>query len=411
MNGFKMSMLNIFRYRKRSMITASAIAFGVLFSIIMEGILIGSNTDTERNLRDYETGEGKLYASGYFKERSMLPLDFFIERKDRDAIETNAKDIPITSRTNLSSELYFNEDFFPVAGSVTSVLTAVDPAKDARVFRTALKVDSGRWLKAGDTGVVIGSWLAEDIGAKIGYVVTVECRGRGSFYQTFDAEIIGIVKTDDPVVNRNSVFIDQVYADSLLALGGAVTEYTFRSSESGARLDALGAKIADGTGVEFYNWKKVAEEVMKLLNGKQSNGGIFLFFIFIIAAVGITNTMLMAVMERKSELGMLRALGFDKAYIRTLFLMEGFGIGLLGTAAGLILGCAVNLFLVRYGIDFSGLFRDLDIGYRLTGVIRSTWDFKSIMQTAIGALVISTVVAWFPSGKILKDEVADILRK
>ena len=411
MNGFKMSTLNIFRYRKRSVITASAIAFGVLFSIMMEGILVGSNTDTERNLRDYETGEGKLYAKGYFPERNKLPLDFFIEKESRDAIEKAAKSITIASRTNLSSELYFNEDFFPVAGSVTSVLTAVDPVKDAQVFRTAGKISAGRWLREGDTGVVIGSWLAEDIGAKTGYVITIECRGRGGFYQTFDAEIIGIVKTDDPVVNRNSVFIDQGYADSLLGLEGAVTEYTFRSSESGSKLDALGKKITKGTGAEFYDWKQVAEEVLKLLNGKQSNSGIFLFFIFIIAAVGITNTMLMAVMERKNEVGMLRALGFGTVYIRTLFLMEGFGIGLIGTVAGLILGCAVNWPLVRYGIDFSWLFRDLDIGYRLTGVIRSAWDLKSILRTAIGALAISTVVAWFPSGKILKSEVADILRK
>jgi len=91
--------------------------------------------------------------------------------------------------------------------------------------------------------------------------------------------------------------------------------------------------------------------------------------------------------------------------------MEGFGIGLIGTLAGLVLGCSVNMYMVVCGIDFSWLFRDLDVGYRTTGILRSAWNLSSILQTAIGALVISTIVAWFPSGKILKSEVADILRK
>ena len=411
MTGIKMSMLNVFRYRKRSIITASAIAVGVMFSIMMEGLIIGANDETVRNLRDYETGEGRIYASGYFKDRILLPFDLFIEKDSRTAIETAAKNMAIAPRTVLSSELYFNEDYFLVAGSLQTALTAIDPEKDARVFRTASMISAGRWLKAGDTGVVIGSWLAEDIGAKTGYVITIECRGRGGFYQTFDAEILGIVKTDDPVVNRSSVFIDLGYADTLLALDGAVTEYTFRSAESGTKLEKLGTKIVAGTGTEFYNWQKVAEEVLKLLNGKQSNSGLFLFFIFVIAAVGITNTMLMAVMERRNEIGMLRALGYGKFSIRALFLMEGFGIGLIGTLEGLVLGCSVNMYMVAFGIDFSWLFRDLDVGYRTTGILRSAWNLSSILQTSIGALVISTIVAWFPSGKILKSEVADILRK
>lgn len=408
-----MAARNIFRYKRRSLITASAIAFGVLFGVFMDGFIEGSKTDTIRNLRDYETGEGKIYPAGYFAERDFIPFSYFIEKGDRQAIDKAAIPNATAPRVIVSSELYFNEDFFAVPGSIGATLFGVDPERDARVFRTAHMVSEGRWLKSGDTGIVIGSWLAEDIGAKPGYVVTLESRGRGGFYQTFDAEILGIVKTDDPLVNRNAAFIDLAAADALLALDGAVTEYTIRSNKTDAKLDAEGAAIAACTAgrAEFHPWQQVGASTLKLLRGQSGESIVFLFFIFIIAAVGIMNTMLMAVMERKNEIGMLRALGFGGPAIRDLFLLEGFGIGLIGTTAGLIAGCIVNLFMVKYGMDFSFMLRNLDVGYRLTGVIRSTWNFPGIARTVIGALAISTLVAWFPSGRILKREVADILRK
>lgn len=413
MKRVTMAARNIFRYKRRSLITASAIAFGVLFSIFMDGFIEGSKVDTIRNLRDYETGEGKIYPAGYFAERDLVPFSYFIEKADRQAIEKAAGRTETAPRVVASSELYFNEDFFAVPGSIRTTLFCVDPVRDARIFRTSRMVSDGRWLMSGDTGIVIGSWLAEDIGAKPGYVVTLECRGRGGFYQTFDAEILGIVKTDDPLVNRNAVFIDLAAADSLLALDGAVTEYTIRSNRTDAKLEAEGAAIAADTAgrAEFHPWRKVGESTLKLLRGQTGESVVFLFFIFVIAAVGIMNTMLMAVMERKNEIGMLRALGFGKAAIRDLFLLEGFGIGLIGTAAGLIAGCIANFFMVRYGMDFSFMLRDLDVGYRLTGVIRATWNFPGIARTVIGALAISTIVAWFPSGRILKREVAELLRK
>lgn len=415
MLGVAMAARNIFRYRRRSLITAGAIAFGVMLTVVMDGFLAGSETETIRNLRDYETGEVTIYPARYFPEREFLPFDRFIEGDGRAQAENALAGYAHTPRARLPGELYFNEDFFPIQGSAEAVITAVDPSTDGSVFRTAAMVTEGRWLTPGDTAIVLGSWLAEDIGAKPGFVVSVECRGRGGFYQTFDAEIAGIVTTDDPYVNRSSVFMDLSYADDILELGGGVTEYTARipgaprTAAMAAKADAIGGRLPEG-GPEAYGWQEVADSTLQLLRGESGESAIFLFFIFIIAAVGITNTMLMAVMERKHEIGMLRALGFSSFAVRRLFLLEGFGIGLIGTAAGLALGCAGNWFLVRYGIDFSFMLRDMDVGYRITGIMRSAWNVPGMLRTAAGALGVSTFVAWFPSGKILAREVADILR-
>ncbi len=424
MLAIAMAARNAFRYRRRTVITACAIAFGVAFTVFMEGFIAGSETETIRNLRDFETGELKVYAKGYFADREYLPFDRFIEPSDRVAAERALEGRRWTPRVVLSCEIYFNDDSYPVPGSVTARLYAVDPEREAETLSTASKVAEGRWLASGDGGIVLGSWLADDIGARVGSPVTVECRGRGGFYQTFDAFVVGIARTDNPVINREAAFIDLAEADALLALEGGVTEYAARlggsrsagSWKRDARADSEARRInesleAEGVSCEARTWREIGEETLKLLRAQTGESALYLFFIFAIAIVGITNTMLMAVMERKGEIGMLRALGFSCARIRFLFLAEGAIVGLIGSASGAAAGALLNWYFVARGMDFGFMLRDMDIGYRITGVIHSAWNVPAIARTLVATVAISASVAWFPSGLILKREVAEILRR
>lgn len=409
----KMAVRNIFRYKRRTLITAFAIAFGVMFTIAMDGLLAGSEIESERNIRDYETGEAKIFPDQYFDERNFLPFTFFLEKTDREIIEKALSGYTFTPRSELATEIYFNEDFFPLSGSISAKISAVDPVRDTRVFRTSSMISEGRWLTKGDKGIVIGSWLATDINAKAGYVVSMECRGRGGFYQTFDAEIVGIVTTDNPYINSGSVFMDLSYANDLLALEGAVTEYTLRIKD-GLELQKEIAKIKKklpSYSKNIFSWKEIASDIIQLMRAERGESMIYLILMSIIAAVGISNTMLMSVMERKNEIGMLRALGYSTFRIRSLFVLEGLVIGIFGSGIGLFAGCLINLFMTIWGIDVSSMLQEMDMGYRLTGIMRSAWNIQGIITIVSGSLLISTVMAWFPSGKMLKAEVAEILRK
>lgn len=429
---FSMAWKNMFRYKRRTFITASAIALGIMFSIMMEGLLFGADQDSKRNLIWYETSAAKIYASYYFEQKETFPVQYFINNEQRKELESflSRQNVRYAPRFQTYCDIYFSEDFFATAGSVSGILSAVDTAKDSSVYKIADEIESGSWLaESGDfslsgggasSGAVIGSWLAKDMNAQIGYYITVQCKGRGGFIQTMDVPIIGIIQSSNPIINASGIFMDLDFVNEMLELDGGVTEYSLSFGDisvSDKRFDTFktkfeGSNFTSSAGsLELYSWRDIESDFLALTKSKSASSKVFLLFMLIIAAVGISNTMLMAVMERKSEVGMLKTLGYTNTFIRSLFMFEGLCIGILGSITGLFLGFTVNFFMVQYGINFGSLLEGVDIGYRISAVMRSGWNIPVFFLIAFGALIVSALSAFIPSGKLVRVEIAEIFRE
>jgi ABC-type lipoprotein release transport system permease subunit len=195
---------------------------------------------------------------------------------------------------------------------------------------------------------------------------------------------------------------------------GAVTEIDVRFNDT-ANTEKEMVKIRsllspfDGE-LESYSWEEMAKDYLAVLSADQGGSYLILFLVFIIAAVGISNTMLMAIQERIRELGTMRSLGLGDRKILSLFILEAGGIGLLGSLLGLLLGILGNFYLVHTGIDFGWIMRDTDIGYRIQNVLRGTWSFKSLAVAFSSGIVLSMLVAYLPVRKALRMDIPSCLR-
>ncbi len=429
---FSMAWKNMFRYKRRTLITASAIALGIMFSIMMEGMLFGADQDSKRNLIWYETSAAKIYASNYFDQKETFPVQFFINKEERDALDDFLinRNVKYAPRFQTYCDIFFSQEYFETAGSVSGILSAVDTAKDSSVYKISNEIQSGSWLKgSGDftiddkgvsSGAVIGSWIAKDMKAQLGYYITVQCKGRGGFIQTMDVPIIGIIQSSNPIINASGIFMDLAFINEMLELEDGVTEYSLSFGDisvSDKKFEAFNTEFmtsaftSSRSPLELYSWKEIEADFLSLTKTKSASSKVFLFFMLIIAAVGISNTMLMAVMERKHEIGMLKTLGYTNNYIRSLFMLEGLCIGILGSIAGLLLGFSLNFFMVQYGINFGSLLEGVDIGYRISAVMRSGWNIPVFILIAFGALIVSALSAFIPSGKMVRVEIAEIYRE
>ncbi len=415
----KMAWKNIFRYKRRTLITASAIAFGVFFTILMDALLFGMDNESLQNLLDYETGGAKIFAKGYFEEREKYPVNYLISAEEKQQIfsELDKQKKKYTPQVFASSEIYFNEDYFPASGSISSVLIGVDIEKSKDVFLTSTKIEQGRWFTEEDKsfgGVIIGSWIAQDMNAEPGYYLTVQCKGKGGFTQTMDVPIIGIIQTPDINVNMNHVYMDIDFLDQMLEMEGDVTAISIdlgSQSTVDKNFTKLSQSLLLPENTELYSWSQIERDLISIQALYSNLTSVLMFFMFIVAAVGISNTMLMSVLERRNEIAMLKAMGYTHFYILRLFMYEGISIGIVGCILGMIIAFIANIPLSVYGLDFTNMLGEVDIGYRISGIMKSGWNLSGFISISLGSLLVCAIASYIPAVSTVKEETAEIFRK
>ena len=336
-----------------------------------------------------------------------MPLKHSIEDPQSLEQALERAGVTTTRRTVFAGEIFYGE------GSLYVKVIAVDPETDEEIYRLSDTLAQGRYLDAGEQGVVIGEWLAQDLGITVGEEITIRTRTRYGAFQTIELIVVGVLNSPNPVINKGTAYVPLSLADEALEMEGAVTEITLFFPEwqdPELKVQDLQDRLSAFPGITVQSWKDLARDFLMFAQMKSAGSSILLILVFVIAAVGISNTMLMAVYERVREIGMMRAMGMKDGAIRAAFLFEAGGIGLIGTLTGIVLGLVLNWYMVNYGMDFSSIMGRMDIGYRVTGIFRSAWHPQAFVGGFIFGIVAAMVFSLIPSSRALKMQITECLR-
>jgi putative ABC transport system permease protein len=243
--------------------------------------------------------------------------------------------------------------------------------------------------------------------------------------QLLELKVVGVVNSPDPLTNDYIGYLplDILQGDLGLLQDGRITELLIRKAN--APYDRLPADfespeiITKNLGnvlpanLVVVDWKEDAKDYLAVSNGDNIPDRILILFFLFIAIIGIANTMLMSVLERTKEIGMLRALGMDDSKIVRLFITEAGMIGFIGAFIGVIIGIIINIWMVNYGIDYSGLLEKTNItnfGYRMVGIYKSAWNFSSMFFCLVLGTLVSAIMAYLPSLRAVKISIVEALR-
>jgi ABC-type lipoprotein release transport system permease subunit len=408
--GFILSLAwkNLNRYRRRSLITSIAITAGIAVYIVADCMFSGIEQDSERNFIRYEAGAAQVMEERFFKEIDYLPLKYGIQNPGavREALA------PLGVRT--TPRIRFRGELFHEYGSQQVMMEALDPATDGAVLRIRDAVKEGTYLGDDPSRILVGRLLADDLKADLGDTLTLRTRTRDGAFQTADFEIAGIIDSPNPYLNRGVGFVTLAAANDLLQMEGSVTEVLvgvddWRQPEKLAlsMTRALGGAFP---GLIVKSWRDLGQDFINLVQTHMSIYNLLLFLVFVIAAVGISNTMLMAVYERFREIGMMRALGMQDGKLRLAFVLEACGIGMIGSLGGVLLGAILSFWMVHHGIDYSSLIGRVDMGYRINGVFRGAWNPSTMIRAFLFGILVSTAVSLIPASRALRKGITDCLR-
>ncbi|MDR2495034.1 MAG: FtsX-like permease family protein [Spirochaetaceae bacterium] len=251
--------------------------------------------------------------------------------------------------------------------------------------------------------------------------------------QVVSLKVVGVINSPDPSNNFNvaSVPLAALQGEEGMMLEGRVTELIIREKDKGrggagmtspretkeairAALDAgLGARgAALPPELAVFPWTDYVKDYLSYAKYESGSTRIISVLLFFLALIGISNTMLLAILERTREIGMMRALGMTDSQIIAAYVLEACFIGLIGSLLGMALGCAVNYPTVKYGIDFSEMLERMggNMGYRVSGAFKSVWDIPSIIGSGVAATVLSGLAALFPTRRAVRLKITDSLR-
>lgn len=397
---------NVFRHTRRTLITAAAISIGLATMIMSNTLMNGTDKMASENIIDYETGHLEIFRQGYYREEGVFPLDTIIEdpASVMERVRTHPGVAGVAERVKFQARVNTGVDELPV------LAYGIDGERDAHVFMLERSVVEGRFLSA-DEDILIGTDLARDLSLDVGSFVTVITKDRHGTFNAYDFFVAGLINTSHPLFDRNAVLMPLNVAQRLLDLGDGATEVCVRVKKH-TRLADVKADLAGmlGAGYECYTWRELNAAIFEISGFKRFSQFMIALVVLIIAAVGIVNTMLMAVMERIPEIGTLKAMGFRNHSIIKMFVLEGGIIGAFGSLLGCLLGFVVSLYFSVHGVDFSGFFGDMDIGYPIKMVIKGEIDYGMMLFVFLFGVAVTILVSLWPVRMATRLEPVDALR-
>lgn len=225
------------------------------------------------------------------------------------------------------------------------VIRGVDPDRFLQIIDIRKRLVAGRFELDGG-GVVIGSKLASDLGVGIGDKLRV------SSSEGIDGivTIRGVFSLGNQSVDAAWLLTSLRHAQALYALPGGVTTIELKVADVFSA-DRIAREVAGTTELTADSWMTVNAELLAGLSAQSNSKGLIQFFVVVAVALGIASVLIVSVVQKSREIGILRAVGTPRRRILLVFLIQGGVLGVVGSIAGSALGAA-------FAKLFEGLMRD-----------------------------------------------------
>jgi lipoprotein-releasing system permease protein len=272
-------------------------------------------------------------------------------------------------------------------------LRGMEPSSYLRLIALDEKIIAGN-AQVGSTDVVIGSKLAKDLGVWTGDKLTLQAAS-GGLSVLF---VSGIFDFGNQSQNTGSVYVALRTAQNLLAMPGAVTSLQLKVAEP-FEAQTLAELIQAQPGIDVESWTTSNAEFFKALSGQSMSFFVIRLFVGLTAALGIASVLVVSVVQKSKEIGILRATGTSRSQILGVFLLQGALLGLLGSVLGSGLGWLFLVLWRGYARNEDGVpFFVLEAGPML------------YLYVALGATLVGTLSALFPAQRAARLDPAVAIR-
>ena len=461
---------NLWRNRRRTLITAASIFFAVLFAMVMRSLQLGSYDTMFRNAIESYTGYIQIQQEDFWEDRTVdntFPLEQGLEeqllsdenviatvprfesfalassgpqtkgvlvmgivpekeqylskvtdklveyRLTPEAIEAIKAEADVPEKVAELMDLFENSSYPGTARLQMDLDLSEDEAgKLMPVIKKHTRFDNGH-IRMGEPGAWVGEGLSRYLELDVGDSIVLLGQGYHASTAAGKYVIKGIVKMPLPDIDNRIVYLPLDVCQGLYNAGNHLTSLTIHVEENdekavGETAHRIGEMIPGGLRV--LDWREMNEVLVSQIEADNKSGMIMIGILYLVIAFGVFGTVLMMTAERRREFGVLVAIGMQKRKLASIVTSEMLFLGLLGILAGCLVAIPIILYGVEHPIVFRGEFARMweDYGFEPVMSFQGI-DTYLLWQAVIVALMVMIALV-HPVQKIFNLKVVNALR-
>lgn len=400
----KIAWRNIWRSRTRSLVVIGAIVIGVWAEIFLMSFSLGMVKSYINNAIHDEISHIQLHHPEFQKEKE---IEYYIEDAGalRQSLES-AEHVKAATVRSLSGAMLSS-----AKGARGVQAKGVDPATESAVTGLDQKIVEGTYFEAGKRNqILLGKSLAEKMNVKLRSKVVLTFTNLEGDITAGAFRVAGLYKTNNTLVDDAQVFVTRDDFNQVLGREGIAHEAAIFLDDPSYLPAVQQALQASYPALLAESYEELAPEMALFDSSMRISTSIFTVILMLALIFGIINTMLMAVLERIKELGMLMAVGMKKGKVFSMIMLETVMLGVVATPIGLALAFVTVKYFNTHGIDLSS-WSEAMRQFGMGGLVYTVIQPDLFLELTVAVLVTALIGSIYPALKAIRLRPVEAIRR
>jgi ABC-type lipoprotein release transport system permease subunit len=411
----RLAWRNLWRNPRRTLIAMTAIGLGYAMLLFVACLMAGLRQQMIESGTGLVLSDVEVHAPGYYPDR---PTHETLGGRNGTDVSALVAAITADPRVQAASPRVYGYGLVSATHqSAGAQLLGVVPDQEQKITVLQTRMVKGSYLTGRiPKGVVMGDKLAATIGVEVGSEIVLLTPAADGSTGNDLYTVTGMFHTGLDAMDRGLVLMSLASLQELLRLPpGRIHEVGIKLHDittATTTAAALEVQLSKTLPVRVRAWPELAPELSDYVQFNRRVTFILFFIFFLLAVMGIVNTMLMAIIERTRELGMLMAVGMRPVQVVGLIVVEAASLAGASLVLGGALGAPLLWYLQVHGLNMGGNRGAVSLAGVVVGPLwYGRQDFTAYTQAALGLAVTALVSALYPALRAARFRPAEALRK
>ncbi len=398
----KLAWRNIWRNKRRTILTALTLTIGVVALSMMLTLAAGMVERMIRVATHSRIGDAQIHAAHYLETQ-----DETLTIPSTTALLEQARKLPDVKDATARS---IGIGVLSIADRTSGIqLLGIDPEHEKNITNWSERIVDGEYISEPGQ-VMMGSHLAEKLEVEVGSKMILTAANVTTGETTAElVRVKGLLYTGDVATDRQAAIVHLDMAQKMMGTRGQAHEIVLKLNIPIEQREPIEAIIAplkrDGISVE--PWQTMNPIVAQMKGLMESYMDVMVVVLFMILAFGLINTISMSLLERMREFGVMRSLGTSGSMLAKLIVTEAAFLGFIGAVPGIVCGLLISQLLVTYGLDFAGT---TAYGMEFREPIYGQLDIPGTVRVAVMFVILTTLVSLFTAIRAARLEPVEAMR-